>query len=75
MILGAGNLSRRVGSACLWQRIKKLRLRSGERLGLTGPSGSDKTLLLHQLALLDAPERGWLQLKERERSSQGWGAC
>jgi len=40
---------------------------------LTGPSGSDKTLLLRQLALLDAPENG---LASAEGTVQpGLGAC
>lgn len=40
-----------------------LRVRAGDRIGLSGPSGSGKTILLRALALLDLPDAGEVLLR------------
>ena len=51
-LLSAENLSRQISTNWIWKNIS-LDLASGERLALTGASGSGKSLLLRTLAGLD----------------------
>ena len=51
-LLSADNLSRQITANWIWKNIS-LDLASGERLALTGASGSGKSLLLRTLAGLD----------------------
>ena len=51
-LLSAENLSRKIYTNWIWKNIS-LDLAAGERLALTGPSGSGKSLLLRTLAGLD----------------------
>lgn len=56
-ILFCENLSRHFSSRCIWSGIS-IHLADGERLALTGSSGSGKSLLLRTLAGLDTPNAG-----------------
>lgn len=66
-LLEARDLSRRVpdGSAWLLDGIS-LEMAAGDRLGLSGPSGAGKTLLLRAIALLDPLDRGEVRWEGRE---------
>ncbi len=56
-LLSAENLSRQISTNWIWKNIS-LDLASGERLALTGASGSGKSLLLRTLAGLDVITAG-----------------
>ena len=43
-----------------------IRIKSGELVALTGPSGSGKSSFLHLLALLDDPSQGKILLKKKD---------
>lgn len=53
-LLEARDVTRRGGDGALLLDGVTLAIRAGERLALTGPTGSGKSLLLRSLALLDA---------------------
>lgn len=63
-ILSAHNLGRRVDRGWLWRGLS-LQLDAGECLGVAGPSGVGKTLLLRALARLDPLDEGALTLAGR----------
>lgn len=63
-ILEAEELGRKIDSAWIWRGVS-LTLRAGERLALTGPSGSGKSLLLRTLAGLDPVDEGNIRLEGR----------
>ena len=56
-LLSADNLSRQISANWIWKNIS-LDLASGERLALSGASGSGKSLLLRTLAGLDVINSG-----------------
>lgn len=70
LLLRAEGLQRQLGDRRLWSRLD-LELAAGERLGLLGPSGAGKTLLLRAMALLDPLQAGSIRLQGR--SPLGWG--
>ncbi|MBW2029421.1 MAG: ABC transporter ATP-binding protein [Deltaproteobacteria bacterium] len=51
-------------------RELSLRLYDGERVGLVGPNGSGKTTLFHVIMGLLKPERGTVEIFDRERSEE-----
>ena len=58
-LLEARHLGRRHADGSRWLLDDvSLEVRAGERLGVVGPSGAGKTLLLRALALLDPLDRG-----------------
>ncbi len=63
-LLQVEDLARQLEGRALWQGIG-FGLTAGDRLGLVGPSGAGKTLLLRQLALLDPLQRGRILLRGR----------
>lgn len=67
-MLSARGLSRSVGSRRLWQGVD-LEVRTGERLAVSGPSGVGKSLLLRELAGLDALEGGEVWLRGKPQSA------
>jgi putative ABC transport system ATP-binding protein len=67
-VLEAKDLARQLEGRTLWQRVS-FALNSGDRLGLVGPSGAGKTLLLRQLAWLDPLQRGQILLRGRAPTS------
>jgi len=66
-VRGAG---RRIESRWIWRRLT-FRLEGGERLGLSGPSGAGKTLLLRALAALDPLDEGEIEFDGR--GPEAWG--
>ena len=66
--LSAINLGRKINSQWLWRGVN-LRLFPGLRLGLTGATGTGKSLLLRALAGLDPVDEGEIQLGQRPLSS------
>lgn len=68
VLLSARGLSRAVGSRRLWQDVE-LAVSVGERLGISGPSGVGKSLLLRALAGLDALQSGEVWLRGKSQSS------
>ena len=56
-VLSGENLSRQVSGNRIWSKIN-IHLNPGERLALTGSSGSGKSLLLRTLAGLDVIDSG-----------------
>jgi putative ABC transport system ATP-binding protein len=63
-LLQIEDLARQLEGRSLWHGIG-FALHAGDRLGLVGPSGAGKTLLLRQLALLDPLQRGRILLRGR----------
>lgn len=55
--LSCKNLSRQISGNCIWSKIN-LHLAPGDKLALSGSSGSGKSLLLRTLAGLDVIESG-----------------
>ena len=55
--LSCNNLSRQISGSWIWSKIN-LHLAPGDKLALTGSSGSGKSLLLRTLAGLDVIESG-----------------
>ena len=66
-LLQAQGLARSVAGRRLWHGLD-LTLHAGERLGVVGPSGSGKSLLLRTLAGLDATQAGEVQLRGRPQA-------
>lgn len=56
-LLSAHGLGRRFGERWIWRGLD-LAVGAGERVALTGPTGSGKSLLLRALSLLDAADEG-----------------
>ena len=56
-VLSGENLSRQVSGNRIWSKVN-IHLNPGERLALTGSSGSGKSLLLRTLAGLDVIDSG-----------------
>ena len=67
-LLEARDLACQLEGRLLWQGVG-FRLEFGDRLGLVGPSGAGKTLLLRQLAWLDPLQRGEILLHGRAPTS------
>lgn len=63
-ILSAEEIGRRVGERWLWRGLS-FGVSPGDCLGVMGPSGVGKTLLLRALARLDRLDEGGLQLMGR----------
>ncbi|MBB6099913.1 putative ABC transport system ATP-binding protein [Deinobacterium chartae] len=68
MLLSARDLTRAVARKTLWHGLG-FDLAPGERLAITGPSGSGKSLLLRALAALDPLESGQVYLEGRVQSA------
>ena len=56
LLLNVKNLSRKVSGNCIWENIS-FELSAGQRLALSGTSGSGKSMLLRTLAGLDVIEK------------------
>ncbi len=69
-LFSATGLRCSLGERLLWRNLN-LTLQAGDRIGLVGPSGQGKTLLLRRLALLDPLQCGVLKLHGRSPAS--WG--
>ena len=59
-LLKTQNLGRRIEGKWLWQNVS-IAITTGDRITLSGPSGSGKSLLLRTLALLERAEQGEIQ--------------
>ena len=57
LLLHVNNLSRKVSGNWIWENIS-FELSAGQRLALSGTSGSGKSMLLRTLAGLDVLEKG-----------------
>jgi len=57
LLLNVKNLSRKVSGNWIWENIS-FELSAGQRLALSGRSGSGKSMLLRTLAVLDVLEKG-----------------
>ena len=66
-MLSASDLRRTVAGRVLWQGLD-LNVAAGDRVAVTGPSGSGKSLLLRALAGLDPLEGGEVTLHGRSQS-------
>lgn len=66
-LLQVEELARQLEGRYLWQNVS-FQLEAGQRLGLVGPSGAGKTLLLRLLAWLDPLQRGSILLRGRAPS-------
>lgn len=66
-LLTAAGLQRHAGGRLLWQGVG-LTLSAGQRLMVTGPSGSGKSLLLRALAGLDPLEAGDVTFQDRRQA-------
>lgn len=67
-------LGKRYGSGATEVRVfdeLDLRLEQGERVALTGESGTGKSTLLHLLGLLDAPTEGSIRIGGRDTAGLG----
>lgn len=69
-LLSARSLGRRVASGFLFRGLD-LDLAPGERLAVTGPSGTGKTLLLRALARLDPVDEGRVLFRGGEVAGRG----
>ena len=67
MLLSASDLRRTVAGRILWEGLN-LNVAAGDRVAVTGPSGSGKSLLLRALAGLDPLEAGEVTLHGRGQS-------
>ncbi len=68
VLLTARGLGRTVDGRRLWQGLE-LELMAGERLAVSGPSGTGKTLLLRSLAGLEPLEQGAVSFLGRDLAS------
>ena len=57
LLLRAKNLSRKISGNLIWENIS-FELYAGQRIALSGTSGSGKSMLLRTLAGLDSLEKG-----------------
>jgi putative ABC transport system ATP-binding protein len=71
VILNAENLGRRVGERWLWRNLS-FDVNGGRCVGVVGPSGVGKTLLLRALARLDPLMEGEIRLDGR--AAERWPA-
>ena len=60
LLLQVKNISRKVSGNWVWRNIS-LDLYAGQRIALSGASGSGKSMLLRTLAGLDVLEKGLLR--------------
>ncbi len=67
MILSAYKAGRHVGERWLWRNLS-FDLHPGDRLGVVGPSGAGKTLLLRALAGLESPSEGMIRFQGKPLS-------
>lgn len=68
-MLSVEGLSRKADDHWLWRDLS-FTLHPGESLGLTGPTGAGKTLLLRTIAGLEEPGAG--EIRFEERSTGDW---
>lgn len=69
-LLETSSLGRRGNDHDTWLlRDVSLAVRAGDRIGIVGPTGAGKTLLLRALALLDPPDEG--EVRSQGRAVRG----
>lgn len=69
-LLEGRGLGRHLGGRWIWRELD-FQLRAGERLGVVGPSGTGKTLLLRALAGLDPIDEGQVLSRGRAPTDVG----
>jgi len=69
-LLEGRRLGRHLGGRWIWRGLD-FELRAGERLGVAGPSGTGKTLLLRALAGLDPIDEGELRYRGKAPTAIG----